>query len=121
MVILQGSLLISLKRDKSPGFPKAAKKVVGSCERASEKLTVSPILVTPKGMPARAVTTIPIKIAPLTLRIKRTTVKISPKIARSTAGVLSAASPGTAAELAITVPPSPIADGRVGQVNNDEL
>ena len=100
----RGSLLTSEKRERSPGFPKAARNVVGNCDSASEKLMVSPSFVTSSGIPTKAVTTIPIKIAPFTFKIRRIAVSMSPITASSTAGVFNAAIAGTAEEPAMTVP-----------------
>ena len=74
---------------------KIAPKVVGSAAQASVKLIVSPVAVTPIGMPMMAVTTIPIRIAPFTLHTRRTMVSTRPIRNSQKTGWFSVAIAGT--------------------------
>ena len=68
----------SENREPKPSLVKIAPKVVGSCWHASVKLMVSVVVVTPIGIPSKAVTTMPIRMAPLTLHTSRTIVNARP-------------------------------------------
>ena len=74
----RGSLARSVNKDGSPSAVKITPKVVGSAAQASVKLTESLAVVTPMGIPSRAVITMPMRIAPLTLHTSSTMVSTRP-------------------------------------------
>ena len=84
----KGILETSAKREGRPAWVKIAPKVVGSCWQASVKLMELLTVVTPIGIPITAVATIPIRIAPGTLHISRTMVRIRPITKQPESGVV---------------------------------
>lgn len=78
VISTSGIFEASENREPSPSLVKMAPKVVGSCWQASKKLMVCSVTVTFMGIPIRVVTTIPIRIAPLTLHTSSTIVSARP-------------------------------------------
>ena len=74
----RGTLLASENKDPSPSLVNMTPKVVGSTETASVKLIVSPVAVSPMGMPISAVMIMLKSIAPLNFRRVSTTVNTKP-------------------------------------------
>ena len=78
VISTSGSFVTSENREGSPWEVKITPKVEGSARQASVKLTESPVLVTPRGIPRSAVMTMPMRIAPFTLHRRSTIVSTRP-------------------------------------------
>ena len=74
----RGNLAGSLNSETIPSPVKITPKVEGRALQASAKLIELPNDVTPKGIPAKVATTIPIRIAPFTFKITNSKVTTSP-------------------------------------------
>ena len=78
MIRTSGRREMSENREPRPSPVKMAPKVVGRDLQASTKLMVSPVAVTPMGMPMRVVAIMLIRIAPLTFNRFRMTISARP-------------------------------------------
>ena len=95
VISTRGIFAASVNREGSPALVKMAPKVVGSCWQASVKLMELPREVTFMGMPMRAVTTMPMRMAPLTLHTSSTMVSTKPMMNSQRVGLFSVAMAGT--------------------------
>ena len=95
VISTMGSFVMSANREGSPAGVKMTPTVVGSAAQASRKETVSAIVVTPMGIPTTVAITIPIRIAPGTLRTRSTIVRARPIRKSQSCGSLKVASAGT--------------------------